>query len=256
MAEETYNLQRVLALRKLTRGISDVLRGQLKEYLATLGPALRPKNVLGDYVQGTAREAPRGPERAFKELQELYQKVSAAKPFATNRELTPPLEIANTTPELVPVEYTHTIAGKPVQVTSPLRWVMTYSGFTPARLKELLAARATEQAEIQRFVLHYCVISIIMAKQPGVARMLEALRFPVQTVHVAEFGELPLTTIASPVATVRPHDDVIVDTTELSGKDVFEEIVKLEDLRDIRDPLKEQLLAIAGSFGENLAAGA
>jgi hypothetical protein len=249
MHEETYSLQRVLALRKLTRAISDLLRGQLKEYLATLGPALRPKNVLGDYVQGTAREAPRGPERAFKELQDLYHAVTAAKPFSFNRELTPPLEIANTVPELVAVEYTHTVGSKPVQVTSPLEWVLTYSGFTLARLKELLASRAAD-AEIQRFVLHYCVIGTVMSRQPGVAHMLEALRFPVRTVKAPQFGELPLTIVASPISTVRPPDDVIIDTTELSGKDVFEEIVRIDDLRAIKDPLKEQLLAIAAGFDQ------
>lgn len=254
MSQEQYNLQQLLALRKLTRAISDLLRGQLKEYLATLAPVLRPKNVLGDYVQGTAREAARGTERAFKDLQDLYQVVAGTKPFNLPRELTPPLDLAGVTPELVPVEYTHVArtggASKTVLVTSPLQWVVTYAGFVPARLKELIASRNPVADEIQRFVLHYSVISIVLSRQPGVARMLEALRFPLRTTRLPEFGELPLTTIAAPVSTIRPSDDVIIDSTELSGKDVFEEVVNPEDIPGIRDPLKEQLLELARSHGE------
>ena len=45
-------VQSLLVLRKLTRAITDVVRVQMTEYLKTLTPLLRPKAVLGDYVQG------------------------------------------------------------------------------------------------------------------------------------------------------------------------------------------------------------
>ena len=43
--------QSLLVLRKLTRAIADVVRAQMTEYLAALAPLLRPKMVLGDYVE-------------------------------------------------------------------------------------------------------------------------------------------------------------------------------------------------------------
>ena len=46
------SIQSLLALRKLTRAITDAVRVQMTEYLKTLTPLLRPKALLGEYVQG------------------------------------------------------------------------------------------------------------------------------------------------------------------------------------------------------------
>ena len=43
---------------------------------------------------------------------------------------------------------------------------------------------------------------------------------------------------------MRPPDEVLIESTEVSGMNAFEEIVQLEDVEKLRDPLKEQLLAI------------
>jgi hypothetical protein len=252
MPAETYSLQRLLALRKLTRAISDLLSAQLREYLATLGPVLRPKNVLGDFVQGAGKDARRGPEQTFKELQAVYQQAALSKPFNLNVELSPPIEIGASTLELVPLDYTHTVNGKPVAITSPLQWTLTYAGLSPGRLRDLLAGKNPPAGELQQFVLHFSVLHLVMARQAGVARMLEALRFPVSSTRLPAFGQLPVTLIAAPIATFRPADDVIADSTELSGKDAFEEVVDVDAIRGLRDPLRERLVELARSFGEEL----
>ena len=51
--------QSLLVLRKLTRAIADIARAQMTEYLATLAPLLRPKVVLGDYVEDGSKESTR-----------------------------------------------------------------------------------------------------------------------------------------------------------------------------------------------------
>jgi hypothetical protein len=51
------SIQSLLILRKLTRAIAEAVRQQMTEYLATLAPLLRPPTVLGDYIQGGAKEA-------------------------------------------------------------------------------------------------------------------------------------------------------------------------------------------------------
>ena len=58
-------VQSLLVLRKLTRAITDVVRVQMTEYLKTLTPLLRPKAVLGDYVQGGLKEPSRKSDKAF-----------------------------------------------------------------------------------------------------------------------------------------------------------------------------------------------
>ena len=245
MAEETYSLQRLLVLRKITRAISDTLRGQIRDYLGTLNTLLRPRAVFGDSGHGTG---------AFNDLVALYQAIAAAKPFLLTQEITRPVEMAGTALELLPVEYSYQVEGKTVLVTSPLKWVVTYSGYSPARLKELIAAKTPPERELFQFAVQYAAVSILFGPRGGVPKILEALRFPLTVGKLPEFGELPITTISAPISTVLPPDSVVVESTEFSGKDVFEEVVSLDEIPTLRDPLKDQLLEITQSFGEKLPA--
>jgi hypothetical protein len=254
MPAETYSLQRLLALRKLTRAISDLLLAQLKEHLAALAPALRPRNVLGDFVQGAGKEARRGLEQNFRELQALYHDAASSKPFNLNVELSPPIEVTASALDLVAVEYAHNLdAGgrsKTVTMTSPLEWIVTYAGFAPARLKELLGSKNPPANELQPFLLHFSVLHLVLSKQPLVLKLFEALRFSVTATRLPEFGQLPLTLISAPVTTLRPPDDVIADSTELSGKDAFQEVIDVDGIRSLRDPLKGKLVELARTYGE------
>ena len=92
------------------------------------------------------------------------------------------------------------------------------------------------------------MMHIVVSKQVGVSEILKALHFPLSTERSPEFGELPVTYISSAVSTIRPPDEVIVESTEVSGMGAFEEIVQLEDVEKLRDPLKEQLLEITKSY--------
>ena len=49
-------------------------------------------------------------------------------------------------------------------------------------------------------------------------------------------------------------DGVIIESTEISGMDVFEEIVNLNDITGVREFLKEKLIEIAKDHGEELKA--
>ena len=88
--------QSLLVLRKLTRAIADIVRAQLTDYLSTLAPLLRPKMVLGEYIEGGPKESTRRADKAFKELQALYQTVATSKPFHLQPELVPPLRLPST----------------------------------------------------------------------------------------------------------------------------------------------------------------
>ncbi len=255
--EEPYSVQKLLVLRKLTRAIADLLRGQMKDYLATLAPVLRPRVVLGDYVESSSKETARGADKAFKDLQALYDTVAASKPFELSAGLTPPVEILNTALEITPMEYTHEAKTaretKIVNITSPLCWTLNYAGFAPARLKELLANREDRSSgELRQFVVHYLVMHTVLTKQTGVAKILDALHFHLSSGQIAEFGDLPVTTIASSISTLRPPDEVIIESTEISGMNAFEEIVKTDDIIGMQNPLKEKLLEIVASHDQSL----
>lgn len=249
--EESFSTQRLLALRKLTRAVSDLLRSQMKDYLSTLAPLFRPRNVLGNYVGGGAYEASRTGEKAFKDLQERYQTIAQSKLFRLPSELKTPLEVINPQLEMTPVEYTHVAAArgesKTITVTSPLRWVLTYGGFGPARLREAMSSENRTSDHLQQFVLHYLMMHTVVTRQPGLSEILNALHFPLSIERSAAFGELPFTYVASSISTFRPPDELLIESSEISGMDAFEEILRVEDLATLRDPLKEQLLEIANT---------
>lgn len=246
--EEPYSTERLLALRKSTRAIAELLRNPMKEYLSTLAPLFRPRNVLGNYAEGGAYEASRTGEKAFNELKQLYQKIAQSKLYQLPSDFKTPLEVINTQLEMMPFEYTYVAAShgenKSIVVTSPLKWALTYKGFGPKRFREVLdsADRATD--DLQQFVLHYLMMNSVVTNQSGLSRILEALHFPLSTEYSREFGDVPLTYVSSSISTFRPPDDVLVQSSEVSGMNAFEEIVRLEDIAELRDPLKEQLLEI------------
>ncbi len=256
MRDEKITTQRLLVLRKLTRSIADLLRNQLKDYLVTLTPLLRPISVLGEYVQSSSRLTARGADRAFKDLQSLYETAASRKPFEISRELKPPVEILSSSPEIAPIEYAH-LAGagsdsKTVTVTSPFRWVLTYSGFGLPKLRELIGSRSTTGRELAEFLLHTLVMRTVLLHQPGLLDMLSALHFPVSWEQLPEFGEMPITCISSTISTFRPPDPVIIESTEISGVDIFEEVVQVSDITKISEPFKDRLVELARSHGEEL----
>jgi hypothetical protein len=63
------------------------------------------------------------------------------------------------------------------------------------------------------------------------------------------FRELPVTFISSSISTGLPPDELVIESTELAGKDVFEELVNVEDIANIHDPFKERLLELVGQMG-------
>ncbi|MFN7929754.1 MAG: hypothetical protein U0Y68_17780 [Blastocatellia bacterium] len=254
--EENYSLQRLLVLRKLTRAVTELLRGQMKEHLTTIAPLLRPKIVLGEYIKSSAREMVPGANLAFKDVQTLYETVATNKPFLLSKELDPALDIMNTTIEITPVEYSFEAQAdnyqKTLTITSPLKNILTYNGYAPAKLRELLADRYRQPEKVREFIVHYLALHVTIHRQPGLARMLEALHFPLTTIRLPEFGELPITCLSASLTTIRPPDNVLIESTEFSGLDAFEEVVNVNDIANLRDSIKEQLLEVARKHGENL----
>ncbi|HEY3883859.1 MAG TPA: hypothetical protein VGL62_01530 [Vicinamibacterales bacterium] len=236
----------LLVRRRLTRVIAEIVRSQMTEYLATLAPLLRPRLVLGDYVEDGSKESTRRSEKAYKDLVALYESVASAKPFNLPRELQLPLRVSGTSGlEITAVDTPHAIESgsenRTITVRSPLLWTLTYSGFAPGRLPDLLKAKLRVGDELTHFVLSYLLLHIVVEHSPGLTSMLRALHFPVTTTTLPDFGPLPITRIGVAISTMRPSDDIILESAELTGMDAFEEVVNLDDLSNLSDPLKERL---------------
>jgi hypothetical protein len=252
---EPYTTQRMLSLRKLTRAAAEQMRNQLKEILSAVGPLMQPKVALGDYVRGV-KDPVRGADALFKEIDSLYHSVAAEKPFGVRRDLTPPLDYSGASIDVNPLEYSHTASvkgqSKRVTVTSPFRWVLSFSGYSLAELKTLLASTSPSNDQLHAFVLHYVTLKCQVDRQTALSNIFKALRYKLSVTTQPEFGSLPLTCVSAPIFTVRPPDEVIIETTELTGSDAFEEVIDLEGLATLRDPMKDALVELARAHGEQM----
>jgi hypothetical protein len=246
--DEGYDLQKLRSLRKLTRAIAESLRSELKEHLGTVTLLLRPRTVLGDFVEGSAKGEVKGSDTAFRDLRSRYEAVAGGRPYGLSKELNPPIEILTSNVELVPLEYPHVaksgLESKTVTVTQPLKWILTYTGLAPTRLRELLSAKIPDSSQVKDVILHALVLDTVLTRQPGLLAVFEALRFPVVTEKLPGLGELPVTCVSSSVRTVRPPDDVLIESTEISGLNAFEEVVNAEDIVEMKDPFREKLLEV------------
>jgi hypothetical protein len=254
--DDGIDLQRLLALRKLTRAVSDALTAEMRDALTTLAPLLAPRTVLGDFVQGASKTTVRGADRVWKEVEGLYAAIAPKAPFNLARDLKPPLEIPGTVLEMAPLQYRHTARTErephPITVTKPLEWILSYSAHGPGRLRELLADPNRDGAELQRAVVLAIVLHLVLARQAGVAKILAALRFPVETRRLPEFAELPMTVLACVVPTIRPRDAIVIESTEMTGASVFQEVVDVAAMRGLADPFRERLLELARAHGEDV----
>lgn len=246
--DEGFDLQKLRSLRKLTRAIAESLRSELKEHLSTVTLLLRPRTVLGDFVESSSKGEVKGSDAAFREVRSHYETVAGGRPFGLSKELNPPIEILSSNVELVPLEYPHVARSgsesKTITVTQPLKWILTYAGLAPTRLRELMSAKIPDAAQVKNVILHALVLDTVLKRQPGLLAVFEALRFPIVTEKVPGLGEVPVTCISSSVRTVRPPDDLLIESTEISGLNAFEEIVNARDIEEMTDPFREKLLEV------------
>lgn len=138
-------------------------------------------------------------------------------------------------------------------VRSPLTWTLTYAGYAPTRLPELLKAKLQTGDELWHLVVSYLLMHVVTTNSPALMRAFEALHFPITATTLPEFGPLPITRIGFAISTRRPSDDVILQSAEVTGMDAFEEVVNVRDLSGLRDPLKERLMEVARQHAPDLA---
>lgn len=247
------DISRLLTLRKVTRGISDLLGGMLTNHLRTLGPLFQPRALLGEYVRGTTKQSVKGEEEAIQRIKTLYATVAPRAPFNLRKEIETPLDVVSNILELAPAEYSHQAdtgrEKKTIVVATPLKWVLSYSGFGIPRMREFLALQgASSGNDLYQAILHHLVLHVIFAQRPGLVALLEAMRFRVTSIQYEGLGQLPITVLEAPLSTVRPSDEVVIQSTEISGTGSFAEVVDPRAIDEMPDPMRVQLQDIVRSF--------
>ncbi len=234
-------LQELPELRRKTETVSRFLQGQMAAHLETLRPLFAPERVLGKYAGG--KMDPPGTERALAELQEKYQAFTH-KPYDLPTTLDANwLTLVGSALELHPWEYTHSVHGKPVTITSPVRWVATFRGnCSLAQVKSCLAGQETVRPDyVRQFVINALVLQLLLNRSSGLMRLFQDLRYELKTEQPAELKGLPVVTITSCLTSFRPADDLIQAATAFSGVPAFIELINLESAQSPRDALKERL---------------
>ena len=242
---KTLTFEQLVALRAKTEALAQFLYKRLNVHLETLRLLLAPRRLLGTYVG--FKEDVAGADRAFTQLQEIYRGV-CGKPFALSAELDEgPLQLLENRLVLYPWEYIHQAKSeretKAVTMTSPVRWVLTYSaGYTLSQVLQAVSGKEQHRPEaLRQFVVNALVMHLVLAKYPGITQLLTDLRYQVSVDKSPSLGELPLITLSACLPSFRPADQLILTATRFSGVPAFIELIDVEMLGTLHDPLKQHL---------------
>ena len=247
--------------RRATEAISKYLQSQLVSYLETLRPLFEPERLLGKHAGGKAVVS--HGDKSLAQVQQSYGALTG-KPFDLPREFDAGwLTHIDSTLELYRWEYVHEASagsGQPKQIamTHPARWVLGYkSGATLSQIQRGLVTRSERQPELlKKFVVNALVLNGLVARNTGLTSLLTALRFDVRVEELPAFGKLPLVTITAQLPTFRPADDLIMTAVSFSGVPAFIELIGLDTIRNLEDPLKAKIEELLAAEGIKVAAPA
>jgi hypothetical protein len=240
-AGRTLTVQELPELRRKTEAVSQFLQKQLAAHLETLRPLLSPERVFGKIAGGKV-DVP-GADRALMELQQNYRPF-ASKPYDLPRDLdTNWLTLVGSALELHAWEYVHSVQGKPITMTSPLRWVVNYrANYTLGQVRGVLAGKETLRPEyLRQFVVNALALQQVLARNAGLVQLFADLRYELKTEKPGELQGLPVATITSCLPSFRPADDLIQAATAFSGVPAFIELADLDALKSPKDALKDKL---------------
>jgi hypothetical protein len=240
------SLDDLVQLRAKTQKVTQWLLTELQDRLETLRPLLSPKRLLGDQIRGTAPMQAKDAEKVFDKLKAAYAAV-AGEPLRLPGQLDSPMEPIPNQLTLYPWEYTHELGGdgdkRSLVIRSPVSWVLMHAapiGLSEAR--QMFAGTSNRSdVNLKKFATHALVMGAIFDRNPGLSRLLEALRIKVDRPTSGVTGKLTFVRLTAEVPSFRPADRVIRDATQLSGVSIFEELLDVDAVAGLDDPLRQKI---------------
>lgn len=244
ISRKSLDNEEFLKLRQATEKIATVLTKRLKSHLDVLRPLFVPRRLFGSYIKSSSMEDVPGSDKAFAELQERYTALSG-EPFNLPRKLQTPLPPISNQLDLTPFQYSLQFEeSKAISVTSPTAWVIAYRSECPlARLKAMISGNETRQPDDMKgsLVAHQTPV-LFVEHFPALWELLEDLRYRVSIEELFDLEKLPVLMLKAPLETFLPPDDFILEITQFSGVPAFQELIDLEQMQTMPDPMKESLL--------------
>jgi len=239
--------QQFMQLRGKTEKIVELMGKRLKGHLNTLKPLFVPKKLLGSYIKSSSMDDVPGSDKAFAELQEQYTAI-CEKPFGLPKKLQSPLPPIASQLEAVPLKYSLYIGGskeKATSITAANRWILSYQNECPYnRLKAMISGDETCHPEVMKqSLIAYLTLVLFLKHFPELEQLLQDLRYEVGVQNLEDLGGLPVVIVKAPIECFLPSDDFILQITQLSGIPAFQEIIDLDAVEKMPDPLKETIQA-------------
>ncbi len=234
-----------LQLRQSNDKIAAVLNQRLKDHLTTLRPLFTPRKLLGTYIKSSSTEEVNGSDRAFAKLQEQYG-IICEDPFKLPKKLQTPLPAISNFLESNPYQYTLALGGdsaKVVKITAPTRFILSFQSECPLnRLRGMLSgAEGKQPDDMRQALISHLALVIFLEQFPALTNLLKDLRYTVEIKKIADLGGLPAVILTAPLETFLPPDDFIAEITQLSGIPAFQEIISMDAVKNIPDPLRDAL---------------
>jgi len=242
-------LQELPDLRRRTEQVSQILKEQIAGHIGTLHPLISPERLLGKYAGGKIEVS--GAERALAELQQAY-KPFTTKPFDLPQTLDHSwLALVGKTVEFHPWEYIHLIKDKPITITSPVKWVLSYrANYSPAQAARVVGGREAGRPEyLRQFVVNALLLKLAVTHNAGLVQLFGDLRYELKTETSPELKNLPLVTLTSSLKSFRPADELIEAATAFSGVSAFIELVDMDAAQALPDPLWQRIQEVAKQSG-------
>jgi hypothetical protein len=237
--------QQFLELRQVTEKIAAALDKRLKGHLAVLKALFIPRKLFGTYIKSAVMEEVAGSDKAFAELQEKYAAI-CEKPFGLPKKLQMPLPPISNQLEATPLKYHLTVGNgdaKATSITCPTKWILAFRSDCPlSRLNAMLAdAESAQPEEMKKALVSHLTMVLFLKHFPALTDLLQDLRYEVIVSKLTDLGGLPVAVLKAPLDTFLPSDEFIRQITQLSGIRAFQEIIDLNAVDRMPDPLKESL---------------
>lgn len=238
-------LPKMAPLREVSQKIAQFLQQTLAGYITPMSPLLAAHRILGESLEGFQRERVPGADKAFAQLESQFVNL-CRNTFKFPHKLRKPLPAIKTKLEVYPWEYLYEVGGdadNTITISSPVRWVLAYEHpYTLSSLiKAKLAGEKPQMEETKQLIINSVTMAMMMERSEGIKKILADLRFPVSVATSQVSGDLPYVVVDAPVESYRPQDDLITTVIQLSGRPVFEELVDLDEIGAIADPLADKI---------------
>jgi len=237
--------QQYIQLRKNTEKIAKTLDKRLKGHLNILKPLFIPRKLLGTYIKSLSMEEISGSDKAFAELQERYAAV-CEKPFGLPKKLKTPLPPISNKLDAIPFIYSLYIGDSKentTHITAANRWILSYRSECPYnRLKAMVMGDEKRQPDdMKQSLIEHLTMVILLKHFKPLIQLFRDLRYEVEIQKLEDLGGLPVVILKASIESFLPPDDFILQITQLSGIPAFQEIIDLDAVEKMPDPLREIL---------------